>query len=106
MNSHATEEEIRAVCQRIESLGLKAHPIPGAGRTAIGITGNNGEVNPASIESMPGVIECIPVSKPFKLVSRDVKPEDSVIRIPTALGEVRFGGKDVGIVGGPCAIES
>ena len=106
MNSHATEEEIRAVCQRIESLGLKAHPIPGAGRTAIGITGNNGEVNSAAIESMPGVIECIPVSKPFKLVSRDVKPDDSIVRISTALGEVRFGGKDVGIVGGPCAVES
>jgi len=106
MNSHATEEEIRAVCEKIESLGLKPHPIPGAGRTAIGITGNNGEVNSASIESMPGVIECIPVSKPFKLVSRDVKPDDTVVGIQTALGEVRFGGKDVGIVGGPCAVES
>src|ERR1700691_2767758 len=98
MNSHATEEEIRAVCEKIESLGLRPHPIPGAGRTAIGITGNNGEVNPASIESMPGVIECIPVSKPFKLVSRDVKAENTVVRVPTALGDVAFGGTEVAMV--------
>jgi 3-deoxy-7-phosphoheptulonate synthase len=73
MQSQATEEQIRAVCDRIESLGYKAHPIPGAGRTAIGITGNTGTVDIASVETMPGVIECIPVSKPYKLVSRDVK---------------------------------
>ncbi len=93
MQSHATEEQIRAVCQRIESLGFKAHAIPGAARTAIGITGNNGAVDLAPVESMPGVIECIPVSKPYKLVSRDVKEEDTVVKIPTPLGDVAFGGK-------------
>ena len=71
MQSHATEEQVRAVCQLIESLGLKAHPIPGAARTAIGITGNDGAVDLGVLESLPGVIECIPVSKPYKLVSRD-----------------------------------
>jgi len=59
MQSHASEAEVRAVCDRIESLGLKAHPIPGAGRTAIGITGNDGAIDLGVLESMPGVIECI-----------------------------------------------
>lgn len=106
MQAHATEEQVRAVCDRIESLGLKPHPIPGAMRTAIGITGNKGAIDLGVLESMPGVVECIPVSKPYKLVSRDVKEEDTVVRIPTPLGEVAFGGQYVGMVAGPCAVES
>jgi len=106
MQSHATEQQVRAVCERIESLGLKAHPIPGALRTAIGITGNKGALDLGVLESLPGVIECIPVSKPYKLVSRDVKEEDSILRIPTPSGGVLFGGKHVGLVGGPCAVET
>src|SRR5579862_9847064 len=106
MQSHATEEQVRAVCQRVESLGLKAHPIPGAARTAIGITGNDGAVDLGVLESMPGVIECIPVSKPYKLVSRDAKEEDSVIRIPTPSGEVLVGGPHLAMVAGPCAVET
>jgi 3-deoxy-7-phosphoheptulonate synthase len=106
MQGHATEEQIRAVCDRIESLGFKAHPIPGAAGTAIGITGNSGAVDLASVESMPGVIECIPVSKPYKLVSRDLKSEDTVVRVPTPLGEVAFGGRSLALVAGPCAVES
>jgi 3-deoxy-7-phosphoheptulonate synthase len=106
MQAHATDEQIRAVCERIESLGLKAHPIPGVARTAIGITGNSGAVDIGTLEAMPGVIECIPVSKPYKLVSRDVKEENTVVRIPTPSGEVTFGEKAIGVVAGPCAIES
>jgi 3-deoxy-7-phosphoheptulonate synthase len=106
MQSHATEQQVRAVCERIESLGLKAHPIPGAIRTAIGITGNKGALDLGVLESMPGVIECIPVSKPYKLVSRDAKEEDTVLRIPTPSGDVLFGGNHVGLVGGPCAVET
>ena len=106
MQSHATQEQIRAVCARIESLGLKAHPIPGSLRTAIGITGNKGSVDLGVLESMSGVVECIPVSKPYKLVSRDAKEEDSVIRIPTPCGEVLVGGKHLALVAGPCAVES
>jgi 3-deoxy-7-phosphoheptulonate synthase len=106
MQSHATEDQVRAVCQRIESLGLKAHPIPGAARTAIGITGNSGAIDIGSLEAMPGVVECIPVSKPYKLVSRDLKDDNTIVRIPTPLGEVTFGGKAIAIVGGPCAIET
>ncbi len=106
MQSHATDEQVRAVCERIESLGFKALPVPGAGRTAVCITGNSGAANLGSLESMPGVIECIPVSKPYKLVSRDVKAENTVVRVPTALGDVAFGGTEVAMVGGPCAIET
>jgi 3-deoxy-7-phosphoheptulonate synthase len=106
MQSHATEEQVRVVCQRIESLGLKAHPIPGAARTAIGITGNDGAIDLGVLESLPGVIECIPVSKPYKLVSRDAKQEDTILRIPTPRGEVLVGGGNVAMVAGPCAVET
>lgn len=105
MQAHASEEQIRQVCARIESLGLKAHPIPGSIRTAIGVTGNKGAVELGVIEQMAGVAECIPVSKPYKLVSRDIKEEETVVRIATPLGEVAIGGGNVAIVGGPCAIE-
>ena len=106
MQSNATEEQVRAVCEKIESLGLKAHPIPGTGRTAIGITGNNGSLDLGVLESLPGVIECIPVTKPYKLVSRDVKAEDTVVRIPTPSGDVLVGGQHIAMVAGPCAVET
>ncbi len=106
MQSHATEDQIRSVCKRIESLGLKAHPIPGALRTAIGITGNKDAVDLGVLESLPGVIECIPVSKPYKLVSRDAKEEDTVLRIPTPSGDVLIGGNHIALVAGPCAVET
>jgi 3-deoxy-7-phosphoheptulonate synthase len=106
MQSHATEEQVREVCRRIEALGLKAHPIPGSTRTAIGITGNQGQVDLGTLEALPGVVECIPVSKPYKLVSRDVKEDDTIVRIAAPAGEVSFGGACVALVAGPCAIES
>src|SRR5512143_158582 len=96
MKAHATEAEVRAVCEKIESLGFRAHSIPGAQRTAIGITGNQGEVNPAGLEDLPGVQEVIRVSKPYKLVSRDLKQETTVVRFPALRtdGEASFGGKE------------
>jgi 3-deoxy-7-phosphoheptulonate synthase len=106
MQSHASEEQIRTVCERIESLGLKAHAIPGTIRTAIGITGNQGAVDLGVLESLPGVVECIPVSKPYQLVSRDVKEEDSVLRIATPSGDVVVGGEKIALVAGPCAVEN
>ncbi len=104
MRAQATEEQIRAVCERVESLGYRAHPMPGAQRTAIGITGNKGEVEAGTLEEMPGVQELIRVSKPYKLVSRDVKPDNSVIRFPGS--PVTIGGTDLVIMAGPCGIES
>jgi 3-deoxy-7-phosphoheptulonate synthase len=106
MGAAATEKQVRDVCERIEALGLKAHPIPGAARTAIGITGNKGSLDLGVLESLPGVIECIPVSKPYKLVSRDAKAEDTVVTIATPSGDVLVGGGNIAMVAGPCAVET
>ena len=104
MKAHATEEEIRAACTKIESLGYRAHPIPGAQRTAIGITGNQTEVEPGTLEEMPGVQEVIRVSKPYKLVSRDIKEENTVITFPGT--DASVGGRTLAVIAGPCAVES
>ncbi len=104
MKAHATEEQVRAVCERVESLGFRAHAIPGAQRTAIGITGNKAAMEQGTLEEMSGVQEVISVSKPYKLVSRDIKEENTIIRFPGSDGS--FGGSDLGIVAGPCSIES
>ncbi len=106
MKPQATEEDVRRVCAKIESLGLRAHPMPGAQRTAIGITGNKGALEPAEFEILPGVAEAIRVSKPYKLVSREVKLEDSLVRVGTGENQVTFGGKELAIIAGPCAVES
>jgi len=82
MKAQATPEQIQAVCDYIEQLGFRAHPLPGAQRTAIGITGNHGEVERGSIEDLSGVAEVIRVTKAYKLASRDVKEEDTVIQFP------------------------
>ena len=102
MRQGATSQEIEGVVRAIETRGFKAHPIPGAQRTAIGITGNRGAVDRPVFESLPGVLEVIPVTHAYKLVSREVKPEDSVVRI----GDVAVGGGSFTIVAGPCAVES
>jgi 3-deoxy-7-phosphoheptulonate synthase len=104
MKSQATPEQIQAVCEHIELLGFRAHPLPGAQRTAIGITGNKGEVDRGNLESLPGVAEVIRVSKAYKLASRDVKEEDTVIRF--AGTDATIGGSDLAVVAGPCSIES
>src|SRR5256886_11385327 len=100
----ATEGQVRAVCQKVEKLGYRPHSMPGATRTAIGITGNKGEVEQGTLEEMPGVQEVIQVSKPYKLVSRDVKEDNTVIRF--AGTDATIGGTGLAIVAGPCAIES
>ena len=104
MKSHATPEQIEAVCAHIRELGLRPHPLPGAQRTAIGITGNQGEVDRGNLESLPGVAEVIRVSKAYKLASRDVKEEDTVIRFPGA--DAAIGGGELAVVAGPCSIEN
>src|SRR5215831_8235769 len=104
MQAQATDEQVRAVCEKIESLGYRAHPMPGAQRTAIGITGNRGEVEAGALEEMPGVQELIRVSKPYKLSSRDAKPDNTIITFPGS--PVTIGGSDLAIMAGPCGIES
>src|ERR1700759_1392214 len=105
MKAQATKEEIQAVCDHIEKqMGFRAHPMPGAQRTAIGITGNQGEVDRGNLEELSGVAEVIRVSKPYKLASRDVKEENTIIRFPGTVATI--GGESLAIVGGPCSIES
>src|SRR5437763_3418342 len=108
MKALATEEQVRAVCEKVERLGYKAHAMPGAQRTAIGITGNQGTIEPGTIEEMPGVGEVIQVSKPYKLVSRDVKEDATVITFPRQgnLDEATIGGPELAVIAGPCGIES
>jgi 3-deoxy-7-phosphoheptulonate synthase len=106
MKPQASEEDVRHVCAKIEAMGYRAHPMPGAQRTAIGITGNRAPLEPAEFEILPGVAEAIPVSKPYKLVSREVKNEDSVISVGPAGSDVAVGGPELAIIAGPCAIES
>jgi len=103
MNRHATAEQVEAVVEKIRALGLTPHPIPGAQRVAIGITGNKGALEPDLFTTLPGVAEAIRVSQPFKLVSREVKEEDTVIDV----GGATLGGRGVlAVVAGPCSVES
>ncbi|MGB8259929.1 MAG: 3-deoxy-7-phosphoheptulonate synthase [Terracidiphilus sp.] len=104
MKAQATPEQIQAVCDHIELLGFRAHPLPGAQRTAIGITGNKGEVDRGNLEELSGVAEVIRVSKPYKLASRDVKEEDTILRFPGT--DATIGGRNLAILAGPCSIES
>src|ERR1019366_7078326 len=104
MKAQGRPEQVQAVCEHIAQLGFRAHPLPGAQRTAIGITGNQGEVDRGNLEELPGVAEVIRVSKAYKLASRDVKEEDTVIRF--AGTDAAIGGKGLAIIAGPCSIES
>jgi 3-deoxy-7-phosphoheptulonate synthase len=104
MKPQATAEEIQAVCEQIHAMGFRAHPMPGAQRTAVGITGNSGAVDQGDLEELSGVAEVIRVSKPYKLVSRDVKQEDTVITFPGTNASI--GGSALAMIAGPCSIES
>ncbi len=104
MKAQATPEQVKAVCDHIEQLGFRAHSLPGAQRTAIGITGNQGEVERGNLEELPGVAEVIRVSKAYKLASRDAKEDNTIIRFPGT--DATIGGNDIAIVAGPCSIET
>jgi 3-deoxy-7-phosphoheptulonate synthase len=102
MRQDATPDQVRAVLSAVEARGFKPHAIPGAQRTAIGVTGNKGALEAPAFESLPGVLEVIPVTHAYKLVSREVKREDTVVRI----GDVSVGGDRLVLAAGPCAVES
>ncbi|HJQ69426.1 MAG TPA: 3-deoxy-7-phosphoheptulonate synthase [Blastocatellia bacterium] len=102
MKADATDEQVDEVLKVIRDLGFKPHAMPGATRTAIGVTGNQGAIDPAHFENLAGVAEAIRVSKPYKLVSRDLKSDDSVVKI----GDADIGGSEPAIIAGPCAVES
>ena len=102
MDHNATEAQVRAVEAAVEALGFKAEPIPGKQRTAIGVLGNQGPVDDSSIRELPGVRECIHVSKPYKLVSRDFHPLSSVVTVAgISIGD----GHPPVMIAGPCSIE-
>ena len=108
MKPRASEDEIRRVCQKIEAMGFRAHAMPGAQRTAIGVTGNPGPIDAGEFECLPGVLEAIRVTKPYKLVSREGKDEDSRIcvrPIDGPGGEIVIGGPELVVMAGPCSVE-
>jgi len=102
MQSDASPENIARVLDAIRRIELTPHPLPGATRTAIGITGNTGVVDTQLLEALPGVKECIRVTKPYKLASREMHRDDTVIRLPQ--GEI--GPKTFTIIAGPCSVEN
>ncbi len=102
MKPTATQSEIDRVMEIVETLGFRPHAMPGASRTAIGITGNKGAVDRAHFENLPGVADAIRVTKPYKLVSKDLRPERSVIKV----GDSEIGGEKLAMIAGPCAVES
>src|SRR2546426_3797798 len=102
MKADATDAQVAHVWDVISDLGCKPHLMPGATRTAIGITGNPGAVDPTRFENLPGVSEAIRVSKPYKLISLDLRPEKTIVQV----GDATIGGDELAIIAGPCAIES
>ena len=102
MKSDATRTDIDRVVDVIEKLGLRGHPMPGESRVAIGITGNKGALDPAHFENLPGVAEALRVTKPYKLISRDLRDETSVIKV----GNASIGDGSLAMIAGPCALEN
>lgn len=103
MKKSATEEDIQRVVDQIHHMGYKARPIPGHMRTAVGLIGNDGRVDSARLEGLPGVLEVIVVSHPYKQVSREWKEDDTVVTLPNG---TRIGASTIAIMAGPCAVES
>jgi 3-deoxy-7-phosphoheptulonate synthase len=102
MDHSATEQHVAAVIELVRSLGCDPKPMPGAERTAVCVLGNKGPVDPSPFETLPGVKECIRVTKPYKLVSRETHPANSVVEI----NGVSFGGPGFPVIAGPCSVES
>lgn len=102
MSRDASAEQIRAVVDAIQNMGFSPHLMQGATRTVVGITGNTGPIDKSVIEALPGVVETVRVTKPYKLVSREAKPEDTLIRVR----DVTIGGKEIVVIAGPCSVES
>ena len=102
MKPHATQADFDAVVEKVRSLGLTPHPISGAERRVVAVVGNTGAVDPDDFAMLPGVAEALRVSQPFKLVSREVKEEDTVIDVDG----VQVGGRAITVMAGPCSVES
>jgi 3-deoxy-7-phosphoheptulonate synthase len=103
MRHGATEEEIQQVAAAIEEMGYEARVMPGRQRTTVGVVGNDGRVDPSRLAGLAGVQECIPVTKPYKQVSREWRTQPTIVRFPSGL---TIGGDDVVVMAGPCSVES
>lgn len=101
MRSDASASDIENVLNAIDKLGFRGHALPGENRTAIAVTGNKGSIDPARFENLPGVADTIRVTQPYKLVTRDMQPERSAIRVGTS----SIGGGELAMIAGPCALE-
>ena len=102
MQSEAKDEDVRRVIEVVESFGYKGHAVPGASRTGVVITGNQGVIDPAPFANLHGVAECLRITRPYKLVGSDLKNEKSIIRV----GEAEIGGNELALIAGVCAVES
>lgn len=102
MNKNATTEQIDSVIAKIKEQGYTPRPIPGGERISIGILNNKGPVDGSLFLGMPGVNDAIPVTRPYKLVSREFQAESSIIHV----GGINIGNDSLTIIAGPCAIES
>lgn len=102
MKHNASSDEIRHVIDVIQEMGYEARPIPGRQRTSVGLIGNDGRVEPNLFQSLPGVLEVIPVSHPYKQVSREWREEDTVVELDNG---TRIGGDEIVLMAGPCAVE-
>ena len=103
MSHGATTAEVDRVVRAIEEMGYEARPMPGAQRTAVGLVGNDGRVDSSRIEALPGVAQVIHVTQPYKQVSREWRPDNTVVTIAPG---VRVGGTEVVIIAGPCSVET
>src|SRR5690349_20001800 len=103
MKHGATVAEIDAVVRIIEEMGYEARPMPGAQRTAVGLVGNDGRVESSRIEALSGVAQVIHVTQPYKQVSREWRPENTIVTLAPG---VQVGGNEVVIMAGPCSVES
>ena len=103
MKHDASQLEIDAVVRTIEEMGYEARPMPGAQRTAVGLVGNDGTVDSSRIEGLAGVAQVIHVTQPYKQVSREWRPENTIVTIAPG---VCVGGDEVVVMAGPCSVES
>lgn len=103
MSHTATQEDVDRVCETIRAMGYTPAPMPGAQRTAVGLVGNDGRVDDSLIVELPGVASVIHVSNPYKQVSREWRPENTLVTIAPG---VVFGGEDVPVIAGPCSVET
>src|SRR3569832_1582266 len=103
MENAATKDQIDRVVKVIEEMGYQARPMPGAQRTTVGLVGNGGRVDASRVEALNGVAEVIHVTTPYKQVSREWKPDNTIVTIAPG---VSFGGNEIQIIAGPCSVES